>query len=125
MTTELLYCGELISEAGLESVVHALEGCSWAIELCTSGYDGTLYLRTLHTQHEIDLEMDSGQSRRFLFEGVVEGTTERAVSLLGEFSRCLAAAEFCHRIEIEDHAHETVGYFHHRWPLGQHEPIGH
>jgi hypothetical protein len=66
MSQEFLYHGEFISDGGVEPVARALAGCSWRIELQGSGYDGTLYLRTPRSQ-EIDIEMDSGQSRRFLF----------------------------------------------------------
>jgi hypothetical protein len=114
--TEFLYCGELISEGGLEPVASALKACSWRIELQHSGYDHTFYLRTPHTQREIDLEMDSGQSRRYLFSGGVDGTPERALSLIGEFSGHLSAGGFAHRIEICNEANELIGYFHLRWP---------
>src|SRR5213075_1891282 len=119
MTREFLYCGELVSEGGLAPVAKVLTDCSWRIELQHSGYDGTSYLRTPHTQHEVDLEMDSGQSRRFLFSGGVDGTTERALLLLGDFSRCLSAGGLTHRVEVYDDANELVGYFHHRWPQEQ------
>src|SRR6185503_18251790 len=57
----------------------------------------TVALSTPHTQREIDLEMDSGQSRRYLFSAGVNGTPERALSLLGEFSRLLTGGGFTHR----------------------------
>jgi len=118
-----LYHGELISESGLQPVASALSACSWRIELQHSGYDRTFYLRTPHTRREIDFEMDSGQSRRYLFSGGVDGTLERALSLLGEFSRHLSACEFTHRIEICNEANEMIGYFHLRWPQDRHEPV--
>jgi len=123
MSQEFLYCGEFISDEGVEPVARALADCSWRIELRRSGYDGTLYLRSPHSQ-EIDIEMDSGQSRRFLFSGGVDGTLDRALALLGEFSRCLVAGGFTHRVEVYDDAKELVGYFHYRWPQEQHEPAG-
>jgi len=123
MPQEFPYHGEFISERGVEPVAEALVGCSWRIGLHHSGYDGTLYLRTPHSQ-EIDLEMQSGQTRRFLFSGGVAGTLDRALTLLGEFSRCLTAGGFTHRVEVYDDAKELVGYFHHRWPQEQHEPAG-
>ena len=121
MSQEFLYHGEFISDGGLEPVAQALAGCSWRIELQRSGYDGKLYLRTPRSQ-EIDLEMDSGQSRRFLFSGGVDSTKERALTLLGDFSRCLTAGGYTHRVEVYDDAKALVGYFHHRWPQDQHEP---
>jgi hypothetical protein len=123
MSQEFLYCGEFISDGGVEPVARALTSCSWPIELRRSGYDGTLYLRTSRSQ-EIDMQMDSGQSHRFLFSGGVDGTVERALMLLGDFSRCLTAGGFTHRVEVYDDAKELVGYFHHRWPQEQHEPAG-
>jgi hypothetical protein len=123
MSQEFLFHGEFISDGGVEPVAHALAGCSWRIELNRSGYDGTLYLRTPHSQ-EIDIEMDSGQSHRFLFSGGVDGTEDRALILLGDFSRCLTGGGFTHRVEVYDSAKELIGYFHHRWPQEQHEPEG-
>ena len=115
MIQEFLYYGQCISDHGLGPVARALAGCSWPVELRQSGYDGTLYLNGRGSQ-EIDLEMESGQSRRFLFSGGVDGTQERALTLLGDFSRCLATGGFAHRVEVYDEAKELVGYFHHRWP---------
>jgi hypothetical protein len=66
--------------------------------------------------------MDCGQWRRFLFSGGVDATTERALSLLANFSRCLTVGDFTHRVEVYDADGELVGYFHHRWPAEQHEP---
>ena len=122
MTQEFQYYGQFISDDGLAPVARALSGCSWRVELCQSGYDGTLYLET--RSPEIDLEMDSGQSRCFLFSGGVDGTLERALALLGDFSRCLTAGGFTHRVEVTDDTQKLVGYFHHRWPQAQHEPEG-
>ncbi|OAI57387.1 hypothetical protein AYO49_02155 [Verrucomicrobiaceae bacterium SCGC AG-212-N21] len=121
MSQEFLYCGEFISDEGVEPVARALADCSWRIELRRSGYDGTLYLMTPHSQ-EIDLEMDSGQSRHFLFSGAVDGTVERALTLLADFSRCLTAGGCTHRVEVYDDAKALIGYFHHRWTKEQHEP---
>lgn len=121
MSQECRYYGEFISDGGLEPVANALAGCSWSIELRRSGYDGTLYLRTPHSQ-VIDFEMDSGQLRRFLFSGVVVGSAEQALILLGDFSRCLTSGEFIHRVEVYDDAEGLVGYFHHSWPQGTDEP---
>lgn len=115
MSQEFLYYGEFISDGGIEAVAHALADCSWRIELRRSGYDGTLYLMTPHSQ-KIDLEMDSGQSHCFLFSGGVDGTMEQALTLLGDFSRCLTAGNYTHRVEVYDDVEELVGYFHHRWP---------
>jgi len=122
MTTEHRYCGELISEDGLLPVAKALTHCSWRIVPEHADYNGGLYLRTPAAQREIDLAMDSGQWRRFLFSGGVDSTKERALSLLADFSRCLTAGNFTHRVEVYDEANELVGYFHHKWPQGQHEP---
>ena len=125
MTQEYRFYGEVISEAGLGPVSGALTHCSWKICLCISGYDGTHYLKTPRApgeQREIELEMDSGQSRRFLFGGAIQGTTERAFSLLKDFSQCLTAGGFAHRVELYDDTTE-IGYFQHQWPHGQHEPI--
>lgn len=115
MAREFSYYGEVISETGLERVAEALAGCSWRIELRRSTHDGTFYLRS-SSRPEIRLEMDSGQSQCFLFSGEVEGTTNRALALLDEFSRCLANAGLVHRVEVYDEADEVVGYFNHRWP---------
>ena len=123
MSQEFHYHGEFISVGGVEPVAKALADCSWRIELCLSGYDGTRYLRTPHSQ-EIDIEMASGQSGRFLFSGGVDGTAERALTLLGDFSRCLTAGGYAHRVEVYDDADELVGYFHHRWPQDRREPAG-
>lgn len=121
MSQTFFYTGEFISDGGVEPVAHVLAGCSWRVKLRRSGFDGTLYLRTPHSR-EIDIEMDSGQSRRFLFSGGVDGTVVRTLSLLGDFSRCLTAGGYIHRVEVYDDAKELVGYFHHRWPREQHEP---
>jgi hypothetical protein len=123
MSQEFLYHGELISDGGLEPVARTLAGCSWRIELQRSSYDGTLYLRTRRSQ-EVEIEMDSGQSRRFLFSGGVDGTVERALKLLGDFSQCLTAGGYTHGVEVYDGAEVLVGYFHHRWPQEQREPAG-
>lgn len=123
MTQEFLFCGEVISEIGLGAVSGVLQKCCWRIELVISGYDGTHYLRTPHTQREIDLGMDSGQSHRFLFESGIDGTEERAKFLLGDFSRCLTDGCFPHRVELYDSSKDLVGYFHYRWPQEQYEPI--
>ena len=123
MPQGFLYHGEFISERGVEPVAAALVGCSWRIELHRSGYDGTLYLRTPHSK-DIDIEMESGQSRRFLFSVGVDGTLERALALIVDFSRCLTDGGFTHRVEVYDDAEELVGYFHHRWPQEHHEPAG-
>lgn len=121
MTGEFFYHGELISDGGVAPVAQALTECSWRVELHRSGYDGTLYLRTPRSQ-EIDLKMESGQSHRFLFSGGVDGTLERTLALLGEFSQCLSIGGFTHRVEIYDDTDKLVGYFHHRWPQKQNEP---
>ena len=121
MANEFQYSGELVSERGLEPVAEALANLSWPIELRRSGYDGTLYLRH-GMQPEIDLEMQSGQSRCFLFSGIVEGTLPRALELIGDFSRCLRAGGFVHRVEVYDDTEALVGYFHEGWPEGQHSP---
>ncbi len=115
MAREFSYYGEVISNGGLEPVAQALAGCSWRIELRRSAHDGTLYLRS-SSEPEIRLEMDSGQSQCFLFSGEVEGTSNRALALLGEFSQCLASAGLVHRLEVYDEADEEVGYFNLRWP---------
>src|SRR2546422_5959953 len=101
MSQEFLYHGEFISERGVEPVAQALADCAWRIELRRSGYDGTLYLQTPHSQ-EIDIEMQSDQSRRFLFSGGVDGTADRAMTLLADFSRCLTAGGYTHRVEVYD-----------------------
>ncbi len=121
MAQEFRYHGELLSRDGLVPVAEALGPCSWRIELRRSGYDGTLYLQTPRSQG-IDLEMPSGQSRRFLFSGTVEGPLDRALSLLAEFSRRLTEGGYEHRVEIYDEAEDLTGYLHHRWPRGQPEP---
>lgn len=123
MAQEFLYHGEFVSEEGLEPVARTLAGCSWRIELQRSGYDDTLYLKSQHSQ-EIDIEMQSGRSRSFLFSGGVDGSQERALTLLGDFSRCLTEGGYAHRVEVYDEAKELVGYFHHRWPEERHEPEG-
>lgn len=121
MSREFLYHGELISERGLEPVAQAVNACCWRLELRRSGYDGTLYLRAPRSQ-DIDLEMDSGQSGRYLFSGRVEGSLDRALTLLGDLSRCLTAGGYPHRVEVYGEAEESVGYFHHRWPPGRQMP---
>lgn len=123
MTQEFLYYGQFISDGGVAPVARALAGCLWRVELCQSGYDGTFYLRTPMSQ-DIDLEMESGQSRRFLFSGGVDTMAERALALLGDFSRCLTAGGFTHTVEVYDDAQKLVGYFHHRWPQAKHELEG-
>ena len=123
MTQELLYYGEVISVTGLEPVAKALAGCSWHITLHQSAYDGTLYLRSLRVQPEIDLQMDSGQFERFRFSGAVGGAKNLALALLGDFSRCLKVGGFIHRLELLDGSKILVGYFHHQWPQSQPEPI--
>ena len=122
MKEEFLYCGELVSIGGLEPVEKALARCSWRIVLRRSGYDGTLYLSSGGPHQDIDLEMQSGQSGCYLFEGGVDGTQESMLRLLGDFSRCLTAGGFTHRVEIYDSGKGMVGYFHFRWPEGHAEP---
>ncbi|WP_395739356.1 hypothetical protein [Prosthecobacter sp.] len=111
------YYGQFISEAGLRAVMRALEPCSWRIELRQSGYDGTNYLTTPSDQ-DIDLDMDSGQSGCFLFGGGFEGSKERALKLLKDFSQCLSAGNFTHRIEVYDESDNEIARFHHQWPEG-------
>jgi hypothetical protein len=112
---EFTYHGELVSEAGLEPVAQGLSDCSWRIGLRRSGHDGSLYLRSLDPG-EIDLEMDSGQSSRFVFSGSVSGSLDRAMRLLSELSQGLTSRGCVHRIEVYDEADERVGYLHHAWP---------
>lgn len=116
MDSIFLYSGELISDEGLQRVATALKHCSWRIELVRSGYDQTLYLRTPFGQKEINLEMDSGQSGRFLFQGDVEASLGRAMKLLEDLTRCLQRAGIVHRIELYDETKNLVGYTHHHWP---------
>lgn len=123
MSQEFLFYGEFISEQGVLPVAHALTTCSWRIELHRSGFDGTLYLRTPPTHPEIHLNMDSGQTKQFLFQGDVDATLERALDLLREFSACLSSRSVIHRVEIYDDAGEMVGYFHHQWPWESRDPI--
>lgn len=73
---------------------------------------------------DIDFETASGQSRRFLFSGGVDATSERALALIGDFSRCLTAGGITHSVEVYDDEQKLPGYFHHRWPQAQHEPEG-
>lgn len=120
---ECRYYGELISEAGLAPVAAALRGCSWPIELRRSGYDGTFYLHEPFGVRGVDIQMDSGQSKRYLFSGGVDGSSELALELLGDFSRCLSEAQIVHRVEVDGPAQETIGYFHFGWPEDQPDPV--
>ena len=117
MTQEFSYYGQLIADDGLGPVMSALRECSWRIELRQSGYDGTHYLTTPRDQ-ESDLEMDSGQSRCFLFGGGFDGSAPRMLELMGEFSQCLSARGFVHSVEVYDEKKNQIGYFHHQWPAG-------
>jgi hypothetical protein len=121
MKQEFLFYGEVISGAGIEPLAQALSTCSWPIHVKKSGCNGTLYLQTTGPD-EIDIRMDSGQSREFVFSGDGEATLERAVELIGDFSQKLTAASFLHRVELYNLADELVGYFHHRWPQDQARP---
>ena len=119
MTSIFQFYGELISDDGLETVAAALKACSWRIDLVRSGYDQTLYLRTPFGQEEINLEMGSGQSGRFLFEGEVEAPLARAMTLLEDFTLCLQKAGIIHRVELYAETKNLVGYTHHDWPPGK------
>lgn len=121
MSQEFQYCGEFISADGPAVVARAFAQGSWRVALRRSDYDGSLYLRS-EGPAEIYLDMDSGQSRRFLFSGGVHGTRQRALSLLHDFSRCMAAVKIVHRIEVYDDIQTLVGYFHCQWPQEQREP---
>lgn len=111
------YYAEVQTVVGLEQVAGALEPCSWPIELCRSGYDGTAYLRTPLGSDEIDLEMASGQSADYLFGGGVSATLARTKALLGELSELLAQAGLTHRIEIyAEDTNQPASYFHFQWP---------
>lgn len=121
MKQEFLFSGEIISDEGVESIARALAGCSWPIHVRKSGYDGTLYLTTTRVE-EVHLDMDSGQSREFLFSGDLEASLERTLELLGDFSQRLALHGFTHRVELSSGADDMVSYFHHNWCQGQARP---
>lgn len=111
------YYAQVQTDVGLEQVADALEACSWSIELCRSGYDGTTYLRTPLGSDEIDLEMASGQSADYLFGGGVFAKLARTEALLGELSELLAKAGLIHRIEIYgEEEDQPVSYLHFKWP---------
>lgn len=119
MTQSFRFYGEFEADEGLAGVHRALASCSWRVELCRSGFDHTDYLRIAPRQDEIDFEMASGQSGSFLFSGGVDGTLERALALVGDFSRCLSEGGFVHRIELyEEESGDLAGYLHHLWPQG-------
>ena len=114
-TPEFFFCGELVCPS-LEPLAASLVGCSWPVAIRRSGYDGSHYL--VCRTDELDLEMSSEQSQRFVFSGSGIASPERALALLTDFSKRLAAAGVTHSVELyrEAGSPEPFARLYHAWP---------